>query len=54
MQLSQIDSVRNSPCASYWLKESLDKALNRDIMDAIRDAETLLALLHVAKAKMIF
>lgn len=35
------------PSASFWLKESLQKALARDPVDALNDAETLAAVLQV-------
>lgn len=45
MKFSTID-VMESPCTSYWLKEALQKGLSRDPVDAVNDAEILLALLQ--------
>jgi hypothetical protein len=33
--------ILSDPSASYWLKDALKAALNRDAVDALRDAETL-------------
>lgn len=32
--------------ASYWLKDAIRAAMNRDILDALNDAETLVAVLR--------
>lgn len=37
--------VLESFSASFWLKDAIKTATNRDILDALRDAETLVALL---------
>jgi hypothetical protein len=34
-----------SPAASYWLKDAVRAAERRDIVDALRDAEQLAALI---------
>jgi len=44
--LPTIPEVLADPCASYWLKDALRSAVRRDIIDAINDAETLLAILQ--------
>jgi hypothetical protein len=40
-----IQKVLNSPSTSYWLKNALDSALNRDVVDAAYDAQLLADLL---------
>lgn len=37
--------IQDSDCASYWLKNALKQARERDALDALRDAETLVAVL---------
>lgn len=37
--------IYGDPCASYWLKDALATALERDPLDALRDAKTLLAVI---------
>lgn len=39
------DQILNDPAASFWLKETLQKALTRDPVDALNDAETLASVL---------
>ena len=41
--------IRDDPCASNWLKEALESALRRDIVDCVNDAE---ALLHILKDRL--
>lgn len=43
--------ILESFSASFWLKDAIKTATNRDILDALRDAETLVALLQ-QRAKM--
>jgi hypothetical protein len=38
-------AILNDPSASYWLKNALRAALDRDPVDAARDAEILAAAL---------
>lgn len=40
------DQILNNPAASFWLKEALQKALTRDPVDALNDAETLTSVLQ--------
>ncbi len=35
----------DDPSTSYWLKEQLEASKKRDMVDALRDAETLAACL---------
>ena len=42
-----IEDVLTSPCASYWLKNALKSALQRDEVDAYYDAKLLAELLDV-------
>ena len=44
--MNMIRRILESPCASYWLKNAVQTASQRDIVDALRDAETLLAALQ--------
>lgn len=46
--IERIQQVIDSPSASYWLKAALRALLERDALDAARDAE-LLAELMVAR-----
>ena len=45
-----INAVLSDPSASYWLKNALQSALKRDIVDAANDAATLAALLAAIEA----
>ncbi len=38
--------ILNSPATSYWLRNTIESAMVRDPVDALRDAETLLAVLE--------
>lgn len=44
-QLPTITEVMRDPSASRWLRLALRDALDRDCVDAVNDAELLLALL---------
>ena len=48
----QIGRVVDSPSTSFWLKDAFEVLLQRDCLDAARDAE-LLASLLTARAKLI-
>jgi len=37
--------LRANPCTSTWLKNAVGTALDRDILDALSDAEVLVAML---------
>lgn len=41
----KIEKTLNSPATSFWLKEALNKAMQRDPVDALHDAEELVFLL---------
>ena len=45
MTHEKIKQILSSPCASYWLKNALNSALNRDSVDAALDAQLLADLL---------
>jgi len=45
--MESLDLVLSSPGTSYWLKLALTSALERDPVDAVRDAEALACLLRV-------
>ena len=38
-------SILDDPAASYWLKNAVNTALDRDPVDAVNDAEVLLEVL---------
>jgi hypothetical protein len=40
-----LDAILNNPSASLWLKDALRSALQRDPVDAARDAELLAVVL---------
>ena len=42
---TRISSVLQHPSTSYWLKDALSRALDRDPVDAVNDAEALHELL---------
>ncbi len=44
-EIGEIAAVMADPAASYWLKEALASALDRDAFDAERDALVLAGLL---------
>lgn len=50
---AEIADIRHSPAASFWLKEALERALQRDCVDACHDAERLAAVLR-ARCEEIF
>ncbi|OYT87958.1 MAG: hypothetical protein CFE43_21530 [Burkholderiales bacterium PBB3] len=41
-----VDLVLSDPSSSFWLRENLTRALDRDPGDALADAEALTQLLH--------
>lgn len=43
--IEKIQQVIDSPCTSYWLKAALRALLERDALDATRDAELLAELM---------
>lgn len=46
MIADEIARMYADPCASYWLRDALRSALERDPLDAARDARTLADLLE--------
>ena len=46
MNQSQVSQLLRDASTSYWLKEAIQINYDRDIVDAIHDAETLLAALN--------
>lgn len=44
-QLAQIADVMGDPAASFWLRQSLRTALERDPVDALNDALVLASVL---------
>ena len=40
-----IQSILADPCASYWLKDALRTAADRDCLDALYDAKLLVSVL---------
>ena len=45
--------VTEDPAASYWLKNALIEAINRDPVDAAQDAEVLARILKLRAAAAI-
>jgi hypothetical protein len=43
---SLVAEVLSDPACSYWLRDRIREALARDPLDALRDAETLVAILE--------
>lgn len=39
-------AILNSQSASFWLKDAIRSTRQRDIVDALKDAEILLAILN--------
>ncbi len=52
METPTVIEVMNDPSASNWLRESLSKAVERDIVDAVNDAELLSKILNNLWADM--
>lgn len=44
-EVGEIAAIIADPAASYWLKQALTSALDRDVFDAERDAVVLARLL---------
>jgi hypothetical protein len=38
---SEIKQILSDPCSSFWLKQSIERLLSRDIVDAAHDAQKL-------------
>lgn len=39
------DEIINDPTASFWLKEQINKSLERDPIDMLNDIDTLTAII---------
>ena len=50
----RITEILNDPCCSYWLKDALKSAINRDCLDAARDADLLAEILRERCDSIIF
>lgn len=48
-----VDLVLSDPSTSFWLRENLCRALDRDPVDALADAEALTQLLHKRLSTML-
>ena len=44
------DDVLEDPSASHWLKNAISSASNRDVVDAINDAEALVFVLKTGSS----
>ena len=44
--MEAIETIKTSEGTSFWLKESLTKALDRDCVKALKDSEVLTAILR--------
>ncbi len=40
-----LETIKHSSLVSYWLKETVKSAMQRDPVDALKDAEVLVRLL---------
>ena len=49
---TRIAAVISDPACSYWLKDALSRALDRDPVDAVNDAEALFDLLDLRTSAM--
>lgn len=47
------DQILNDPASSFWLKEALQKALTRDPVDVLNDAEILTSVLQYRLESLI-
>ncbi len=52
-KLPTVEELLASPGVSYWLKDALKSALNRDCVDASHDAELLAAVLGERTRKFL-
>lgn len=43
--IQAINDILDSPCASYWLKNAIKQTMDRDIVDAWKDADLLTRIL---------
>jgi hypothetical protein len=41
---SEIHRILTDPCASFWLKQAVERLMQRDIVDAAHDAQRLAML----------
>lgn len=48
-----VDAILASPSASFWLKDALRSALQRDPVDAANDAELLASILASRSAAVL-
>jgi len=49
----EVEQVLSDPAVSFWLKDALRSALDRDPVDAANDAEVLFRLLHERCRKLL-
>ena len=50
MTIEDIKKILESPCTKFFVTETYNKAINRDIVDSIHDMELVLSML---KAKFL-
>jgi hypothetical protein len=48
----RITDFLNNPTVSYWLKRAIEDNLDRDCIDALRDAEDLVSILEDVATSM--
>jgi hypothetical protein len=48
----RITDFMNNPTVSYWLKKATEDNLNRDCIDALRDAKDLVYILEDVASSM--
>jgi len=53
LPVPSVDTVLDSPASSYWLKNALQQALNRDPVDAASDASLLSAILEARLSTLL-
>lgn len=49
----RIKEILASPSASYWLKNALREALERDCIDAVNDCEVLFEILQMRATETV-
>ena len=47
------ESILNAPDASNWLKKAIKESRDRDVIDALKDAEALVRVLEAKLDAMI-
>lgn len=53
MSTSTESEILHDPAASHWLKDQIKETAERDVVDALRDAEILVAVLDARYSKAV-